>query len=243
MTRTRPTAAAQTCLRRRNSRLPGIMHRRLQITADLRARLPTPGGSTAGRIPAWLTIPDSAHSAFSQDMPPYLRVLQRAMGARIETLTDLAVATRPDWIRAFGEPPVGGQVQTRWRWQIAIVAAWREQHDVTTGHVDVLGPRPDPGHGAESAWRYAADALKAGRKLAVHDADAFPESETPADRQRALREARHAASRELAVSGGGRQHRDRRPVGPASTDLRRPQEQEIRLVPPSQQQRDRPITW
>jgi hypothetical protein len=46
---TTPTAAAETCLRRRNARLPGIIYRQLQITAVLdgnRAR-PPPGG---GRI-------------------------------------------------------------------------------------------------------------------------------------------------------------------------------------------------
>lgn len=142
-----------------------------RLTADLSAYLRQPGRiqPPAGPVPAWLAIPASAAYAISDDIPPYLRVAHHVIAVRVSALTEHATATMPTWTRALGDVPRDPRAQAAWKDCLAVVAAWRDEHRVTTGDPrHVLGPRPDPGTPEERAWRHAAAAITAARRLACH---------------------------------------------------------------------------
>jgi conjugative relaxase-like TrwC/TraI family protein len=119
-----------------------------------------------GPVPAWLTTTASATQAISQDIPPYLSELHNVIAARITTLTDYALATQPTWASALGDPPHEAAARAAWKNCLAAVAAWRDQHDITSDSPQhILGPRPDPDSGDELAWRHAAAAITSARRL------------------------------------------------------------------------------
>jgi conjugative relaxase-like TrwC/TraI family protein len=198
-----------------------------------------------GPMPAWLTIPISAASAVSDDIPPYLQAVQDVITARITSLTDLAAASRPGWTLALGTPATAAD--PGWRACLSVVAAWRDQHGITTAEPgQVLGPRPEPGSGDEPAWQHAAAALTAApaQPPRTTRTERRSRADTTAEQfQRALREARHAARRKQATERAGQYTAGRSARAVASTDARQ-QPGQMPLLPPQPQPRqDRPITW
>jgi hypothetical protein len=161
------------------------------LTTRITAYISQPGRTQppAGPLPAWLTIPGSAAYAHSDDIPPYLRDAHAVITQRVNTLTEHTTAARPPWIRALGEPSSDPQALASWKNCLAVVAAWRDQHGITTAEPrQLLGPRPDPGTDHEPSWRHAVAAVTAARRLT---SPRHPQvSET--DRRRNSRNTAHA---------------------------------------------------
>jgi conjugative relaxase-like TrwC/TraI family protein len=158
----------------------------------------------AGHQPAWLTIPGSAADAYSKDIPPYLRDAQDVITARITALAGHAAATKPGWARALGESPTDPRARDSWRNCLAVVAAWRDQHNITTDEPrHILGPRPDPGTDREPAWQCATTAITTARRLArIRSADIGRHH----DRQPAIGSPTSARQTAVAVSQDQLQH-------------------------------------
>jgi hypothetical protein len=108
-----------------------------------------------------------------------------------------------------------------------------------------LAPQPELADAAEPAWHHAAAALSCAHPVASADATAPREAAPgmPADRPRALREARHAARREAVVKGRHGRHSNYAGLGQLRQDPGRQQNNAPPLIPPSQQPHERPITW
>lgn len=139
-----------------------------RLTAGLAAYLARPGRTRPpdGPVPAWLAMPASAAYAVSDDIPPYLRAAHHVIAARVSALTEYATATLPAWTRALGNPPDEPHARAAWKNRLAVVAAWRDEHRITTSETrHVLGPRPDPGTSEERNWRHAATAITTARRL------------------------------------------------------------------------------
>jgi hypothetical protein len=138
------------------------------LTSRITSYLSRPGRSPspAGPVPAWLTIPGSAAYAHSDDIPPYLRDANTVIADRINSLTEHTAAARPPWIRALREPPPDPRALASWKNCLAAIAAWRDQHGITTTEPrQLLGPRPDPGTDDEPSWRHAVAAVTTARRL------------------------------------------------------------------------------
>jgi conjugative relaxase-like TrwC/TraI family protein len=217
------------------------------IASNVRAAITAPAERQPGPVPAWLTVPSSAASAFNDDIPPYLRDLQQAMAARIASLTTLAVAIPPDWTLAIDGAPPGTSDDPEWRGRLSVVAAWRDQHAITsTGAGDVLGPRPEPGDPDEPAWHHAAAALAGAPSSSAADWTEAGDQRrhiVPAQFQRKLREARHDAQRERAARS--RLSRSADPSASATPRSARREQQvsPVVLPPPAQPEQNRPISW
>lgn len=168
------------------------------------------------------------------------------MHARVTALTELTAATMPSWLQALRTPPAGAAL-TSWKADVGVVAAWRDQHAITTespGHI--LGPRPEPGTSAEPAWQHATAAITEARKLSRQQPSAATEARehTTTDGHRALREAQHEVRRERARTASQR-HRPEPPVKarPTRQDPRGEDEAQLLTPPPQPQQHDRPRSW
>jgi conjugative relaxase-like TrwC/TraI family protein len=189
-----------------------------QLTTHITAHLRRPPGRdprAPATTPAWLTIPASAATALSPGIPGYLRDLSDVITARVTALTEIAAATRPAWTRALGVPPAAPRDQAAWKACLATVAAYRDQHAVTTGEPrHILGPRPEPGTSDEPAWQHATAAITAARRLAARrSASAVSGAQggygRPRDPSyRAGGQAQHAARRDLAAHPQPRQARE-----------------------------------
>jgi hypothetical protein len=60
-----------------------------------------------------------------------LRQIDDLMTGRVRTLTDLAIATRPDWMRPLGDEPAPGPVHDDWTAQVAAQVAHRDLNQLT----------------------------------------------------------------------------------------------------------------
>jgi hypothetical protein len=205
-------------------------------------------------MPAWLTTPPStavndSAPRYLRDLSTYLSDLTSVIYARITSLTDVATTTRPPWLDALGTPPAG-PAASQWRSHTAVVAAWRDQHAITTDNAgDVLGPRPEPGSDHEPAWQHAGAALAEARRLSARPGRDGPDSgwgdTSHAEWQRDRREARHAARQESAIARRGQQRNQDHEQAQALTPPAMHQE-DVPLLPPppgQQAQQERPINW
>ena len=95
------------------------------------------------------------------------------IGTRIETLADKAVRLRQPWTTALGPQPGNPESGREWLRHVAIIAAYRDQHKLTTDDPrQVLGPHA----GHEAYWR-AAESVLVARQLAGIE----PDGASPAD--------------------------------------------------------------
>jgi hypothetical protein len=90
-------------------------------------------------LPPWMPPPPSA-----ADRTPLARYMTEAaalISARISDLAETAVRDRPSWMTALGQPPATLYQRQQWLRHVAIVAAYRDQHKITTTDpAQPLGP-------------------------------------------------------------------------------------------------------
>ena len=116
-------------------------------------------------LPPWLPVPLSV-----ADRSPLARYMTEAatlISARTRDLAEAAVNDRPPWLAAIGEPPATLYQRQQWLRHVAIIAAYRDQHKITTTDPgQPLGPHIAPGRPDHTAYQHAARSADAARQLA-----------------------------------------------------------------------------
>jgi hypothetical protein len=78
-------------------------------------------------------------------MARYLEDGSGLIAARVDELAALAVRQRPPWMLPLGQAPADPELERQWLRHVAIIAAYREQFEVTTDDPrQILGPTPNP---------------------------------------------------------------------------------------------------
>jgi hypothetical protein len=177
-----------------------------QITARREAELLGPN------LPPWVTTPAHVPDADSVQSA-YLEAAAGLIGARTNALAEQAVAGRPEWTRTLGTMPEDPGTRADWQYQIAVIAAYRDQYKVTDNDpAHPAGPYIEPGRsGHDAYWHAAAAAFNAahiastGRSAATPSLDRDASNQVAADLYRALPEqAQQQVLRSLAARTGAR---------------------------------------
>jgi hypothetical protein len=93
--------------------------------------------------------------------------------ARVDELAATAVRHRPPWMLPLGQPPGDPESERQWHRHIAVIAAYRDQHKITSDDPrQVLGPYPESGRAGHKAYWHAAESVLAARRLTGLDAPA-----------------------------------------------------------------------
>ena len=131
------------------------------------AHLETAGSPVTDLLP-WVPGPQciSADRA-SVPLRAYLDDATALITARVNDLADTAARHRPPWMSHLGLQPADPDRAREWLRHLAVVAAYRDQHKITTDDPSqIVGPYAEPGHADHNAYRHAAEAVLAARHLA-----------------------------------------------------------------------------
>jgi conjugative relaxase-like TrwC/TraI family protein len=143
----------------------------LLTTAQANARnRPTPITGTAC-LPPWLAGPSGQAApdgtVRGNDLARYLDDAANLITARVRALASNAERDQPAWATLLGQPPPDSTQREQWRHHVAIIAAYRDQYQITTDDPrQVLGPYPEPGHAGHTAYWHAVDSVVAARRVA-----------------------------------------------------------------------------
>jgi hypothetical protein len=86
------------------------------------------------------------------------------VGERRDELTVRAITDQPAWLAAMGAPPTHPTGYTQWLGHVGVVAAYRDQHQVTLDRADQpLGPYVSAGSSRHEAYLHAANAILIAR--------------------------------------------------------------------------------
>ncbi|MET8139902.1 MobF family relaxase [Sphaerisporangium sp. NPDC005288] len=97
----------------------------------------------------------------------YVADADELISARVQHLTGTTISTRPAWSTPLGPAPADPHQRDQWERHVGIVAAYRDQHQVTTDDPhQILGPYPGPGSPEHSAYWHAVDSITAARTIA-----------------------------------------------------------------------------
>jgi hypothetical protein len=100
----------------------------------------------------------------------YLGEAATLISARVRYLTGQAERDLPAWLRLLGQPPAGDCRREQWRHHVGVIAAYRDQHQITSDDPhQVLGPYPEPGHAGHTAYWHAVESIHAARQFAGLD--------------------------------------------------------------------------
>jgi conjugative relaxase-like TrwC/TraI family protein len=100
----------------------------------------------------------------------YINDAATIITARVTDLADTAIRHRPPWMSVLGGPPTAPDRARQWRRHIEIIAAYRDQHAITTDDPrQVVGPYAEPGHAGHNAYWHAAESVLAARRLSGLD--------------------------------------------------------------------------
>jgi hypothetical protein len=171
----------------------------------------TAAGSLTTSVLPWVPGPRQV-PADGQAAPltAYLTDAATLITTRIQTLADTAVRLRQPWTSALGQKPDDPARAREWLRHVAVVAAYRDQHQVTSDNPrQVLGPYAEPGHAGHKAYWDAAESVLAARQLAgLHpangtSADDRARAQIAADIYRSLPDEERALVASLVADGAG----------------------------------------
>jgi hypothetical protein len=141
----------------------------------------------AAALLPWIPGPRRATSTAGETAPlaAYIDDAATAITTRVAELADTAIRHRPSWMSLLGEQPDAPGTAREWRGHVEVIAAYRDQHDVTADDPrQVLGPYAEPGHAGHSAYWHAADSVLAARRLSgLEPADATSSTDSQARAQ------------------------------------------------------------
>ena len=171
------------------------------------ATLRRPAEPAAAPLPPWLRSPP-AHA--SDGLARYLDDAATMITTRVRALAADAERYRPAWMSLLGTVPPSGRRHEQWLRHIGTIAAYRDQHQVTTDDPQqILGPYPEPGKAGHAAYWHAVDAVLAARQIAAVDKAPGPRqpdqisAQIAADIYRALPEReRHDIAATMAAQLG-----------------------------------------
>lgn len=123
----------------------------------------TPARTSAAGTPPWTpAIPAGSPGA------DYLHERRDQISARVGWLADDATRDRPAWARALGAPPTAADQRAAWHRALAVVAAYRDQHQIRDDDpAHPLGPYIPPGQPGNTEYWHAANALVTARRAAA----------------------------------------------------------------------------
>jgi conjugative relaxase-like TrwC/TraI family protein len=114
----------------------------------------------------------------------YISDAATAISARTAELADSAIRHRPPWMSHLGQQPSDPEPAREWRRHIAVIAAYRDQHTITTDDPrQVLGPYVEQGGAAHKAYWHAVGSAFAARQLAGLESDSGTSADSRASAQ------------------------------------------------------------
>jgi hypothetical protein len=121
-----------------------------------------------GALP-WLTaIPTASHTAYDQ----YLRDAGALIEQRVHEVTARAIEDQPAWLAGLSTAPATAFDDAGWRRHVGVVAAYRDQHQVTTDDPALpLGAYQAADSSGHRAYLHAANAVLAARHPQTAPAD------------------------------------------------------------------------
>jgi hypothetical protein len=151
-------------------RIDGILSSALSPSAEKTDAGQEPSSVRDNAVLPWLAGPPAAPSGDS-GLPEYLASAEAAIGARVASLADRALCERPAWLSMLGPEPADAGGREEWLRHLAVIGAFRDQHQVTADDPrQVLGPYAPAGHAGHTAYWHAASSVLAARRLAGLDA-------------------------------------------------------------------------
>ena len=113
----------------------------------------------------------------------YINDAATAITTRMNELADTAIRYRPPWMSLLGQQPLDPEAAHEWGRHIAVIAAYRDQHNINTDDSNhVLGPYVEQGRAAHKAYWHAAESAFTARRLAglEHDSAGSPDEKASA---------------------------------------------------------------
>jgi hypothetical protein len=102
----------------------------------------------------------------------YINDAAAAITTRVNELADTAIRHRPPWMSLLGQQPPDPEHARQWRRHIAVIAAYRDQHHITTDDPSqILGPYVEQGRAAHKAYWHAAESALGARRHAGLEPD------------------------------------------------------------------------
>lgn len=142
----------------------------LATQQDLAPVSPSPSATYKNLLPWVADPPQTSGTDSSASLVEYLNDAAALITARVSELADAAIRERPAWMSMLGQQPADLASEDEWLRHVAIIAAYRDQHQVTTDDPrQVLAPYPEPGHAGHAAYWHAAGSVLAARRLAGLD--------------------------------------------------------------------------
>ncbi|WP_285598517.1 MobF family relaxase [Kineosporia sp. NBRC 101731] len=97
---------------------------------------------------------------------PYIQAASSQLRRRVGQLAQHVIAMQPEWLRLLGGAPADPHQLALWREQIAVVAGYRDQHEITDQDpYRPLGPYIEPGDPNHRGYWQASHALHAAQQL------------------------------------------------------------------------------
>ena len=171
----------------------------------------TASGSRTAPLLPW--VPGPRLVAADDDtarLAAYINDAAALITARVADLADAEVRSRPPWIVPLGQQPADPDRAREWLRHVAVIAAYRDQHKITTDDPkQVLGPYAEPGHAGHRAYWHAAESVLAARQAAGLETataagpDAQASAQLAADLYRALPDSEREAIANAMVAMPG----------------------------------------
>jgi hypothetical protein len=188
--------------------IPNYQHAHQILAAQVDTTSPQIDEPFGIDLPAWLPpVPDPA--SLTPREHAYLQASAELICTRIEALARHAIAERPAWTCKLGDEPAHPEERTAWAARIGILAAYREQQQITDNDPHhPTGPYIESNQADYStylyAFRAAAELRQASRGRAWSDIDSSVPARQPSpvgpepcpshgDGQAQAREARWAS--------------------------------------------------
>jgi hypothetical protein len=102
------------------------------------------------------------------DLDRYLEEAAALITTRVQALADDAVQQQPAWTSLLGHPPDDDCAHQQWLRHLGVIAAYRDQYQITTDDPrQILGPYTEPGRAGHAAYWHAAESVTAARRLGL----------------------------------------------------------------------------
>jgi hypothetical protein len=135
-------------------------------------------------VPPWIPVPPTVHADDRDPLRAYATTATELISQRVQQLTDDAANRLPAWTALLGPAPDDPQQRSAWLRHIGIIAAYRDQYQITSDDPrQILGPHIEPGHAGHHAYRHAVDSVLAARTFAGAELADRRHEDDPAHRQ------------------------------------------------------------
>ena len=126
---------------------------------------PPPADDLTG-LPPWLAGPVRHRTRTDDRLSRYQYDATALIAGRMRHVAEAAQRDKPSWMSMLGPSPAGDPRRHEWLRHIGIIAAYRDQHQVSSDDPrQVLGPYVEPGHAGYAAYWHAAESVVTARTL------------------------------------------------------------------------------